>query len=195
MGRPKLLLPLGDTSVLGHLLATLAGVPGVCPFVLVRPDDPQLSSEALRGGATVVCPETPPPEMRVSVERLIRAVEERHAPAADDGWLLIPGDHPLVKPGTLKRLIDVWSTDRTRIVLPEHAGRRGHPTILPWRHAADVKTLPVGVGVNHLLRRHADLVTTVPVDDPCVTLDLDTPADYERALQTLLAERGTADAG
>lgn len=184
MGRPKLLLPLGSTTVIGRLLKTLTAA-DIEAFVLVRPDDEALHMEASRCGGVVVQPESPPAEMRISVEHLLRAIEEKRSPRPDDGWLLIPADHPLLSPATLQKLIVFWRQSPSQIVLPTCAGRRGHPTLLPWSLAADVLGLPGDVGINHLIRQHPELVIEVPVDDPTVVMDIDTPEDYERAKQLL----------
>lgn len=180
MGRPKLLLPLGDSTVIGQLLRTLSSSGIDATFVLVRPDDTGLRDEVHREGAIVVQPTAPPPEMRFSVEHLLEAVRKRESSQPTDGWLLVPGDHPLIQPQTLGQLIETWRADPSRIVLPAHDGRRGHPTLFPWDLAEEVAALPGDVGVNHLLKQHADKVVEVPVDDPTITLDLDTPEDYER---------------
>jgi molybdenum cofactor cytidylyltransferase len=186
MGRPKLLLPLGTTTIIGRLLETLTAAE-IEAFVLVRPDDEALRAEAAGCGAVVVQPDDPPAEMRISVEHLLRAIDEQRNPRSDDGWLLIPGDHPLLSPATLQKLTAIWMKSPTQIVLPTFNARRGHPTLFPWSLAAAVQELPADVGINHLVRRHPQMVSEVTVDDPTVVLDIDTPADYEHA-QRLFGE-------
>jgi molybdenum cofactor cytidylyltransferase len=185
MGRPKLLLPFGETTVIGRLISTLRAEHIADVLVLGRPDDAALADEVRRCGATVVQPETPPPEMRVSVEWLLDAVEHTHAPRPADGWLLIPADQPLIRPDTLRRLTAAWRNHPASIVLPVTDGRRGHPTIFPWPRAEQVRRLPLHAGVNHLLHDAPTPIIEVPVDDPTIHLDLDTPADYQQALSQL----------
>lgn len=182
MGQPKLLLSFGNTTVIGRLIEVLqsAGIADI--YVLVRPDDVPLAEEIQRCGATVIQPDKAPPEMRVSVELLLDAIKQRHSPSNDDGWLLIPGDHPLLTPDTLSQLVTKWQDDPEAITLPIHDRRRGHPTIFPWSLAANVAGLPADVGVNYLLRHGSTEIQEVPVDDPTIHLDLDTPEDYERAM-------------
>ncbi len=185
MGQPKLLLPFGETTVLGQLIAVLktSDITDIC--VLVRPDDEPLAAAVRCAGATLICPQEPPAEMRISVELLLTAIRQMHAPAADDGWLLIPADHPLLRVDTLECLIASWRESPNAITLPVNEGRRGHPTIFPWSVAADVFRLPSAVGVNHLLHHAGIEVQEIPVDDPTIHLDLDTAADYERVLAQL----------
>jgi len=119
------------------------------------------------------------------VEHLLDAVEQRHAPTPQDGWLLVPGDHPLVNAETLRPLIREWRKHPASIILPVQEGRRGHPTIFPWSLVDQVRNLPPDVGVNHLLHHAEAPIIEVPVDDPTIHLDLDTPDDYARALTLL----------
>ena len=42
--------------------------------------------------------------------------------------------------------------------------------------------LPAETGLNLLVQNHADEVVELPVDDPAVLTDLDTPADYDLLL-------------
>ena len=97
-----------------------------------------------------------------------------------DGWLLAPADHPLLDASVVGTLITAWGAAGERIVVPAYRGRRGHPTIFPWRLAAEVFGLPGDLGLNALMRRHANEVDEVDFDAPAVVADLDTPEDYAR---------------
>jgi gamma-glutamylcyclotransferase (GGCT)/AIG2-like uncharacterized protein YtfP len=70
------------------------------------------------------------------------------------------------------------------IVIPTHGGRRGHPTLIDWKHVAGMRALPVGEGLNVYLRRHATETRELAVDAAEVLCDLDTPEDYERLRQS-----------
>jgi CTP:molybdopterin cytidylyltransferase MocA len=50
--------------------------------------------------------------------------------------------------------------------------------------ARDVFALPADVGLNQLVRQHANEVTTLAIDNPAVLWDLDTPEDYERLVKS-----------
>jgi CTP:molybdopterin cytidylyltransferase MocA len=76
------------------------------------------------------------------------------------------------------RQLIVTGSDSRSIVVPVHGGRRGHPTLLAWRHVAGIRSLRTGVGINAYLLDHD--VFEVPVADRDVLADLDTPEDWER---------------
>lgn len=183
MGRPKLLLPLGDRTVLGYCLDALAA-PGVAErLVVAAPADAAVQAEAEACGARVVMRlpgETP--DMAGSVRSGFRA-----AAAAAAGFLVLPADHPLVRRQTVAALAAAFQAAPSAILLPRYRGRRGHPALFP---RAVLETLAPGLTLRDLLRRHAALVREVPVTDPGIFLDIDTPADYRRCLGLAALEEG-----
>src|SRR5262249_31234504 len=94
--------------------------------------------------------------------------------------ILCPGDAPGMTPDLVASLRELAARRRDCIVIPSHEGRRGHPIVLPWDVAAEVRTLPPDVGVNALVARHGDRVVELPAPDPGLIADLDTPEDLER---------------
>lgn len=180
MGTPKLLLPLGGRTVLSRLLDALDR-PGIAwRYVVVRPDDDALAREAEGHGTTVVRPDVAPPDMRASVQAALDFIEARHSPAPDDGWLLVPADHPVLDGAVIDALVTEWRTaaDDCEILVPVCGGRRGHPTLFRWRLAATVRDLPADAGINRLLHDRAAKVRELPIENEAVLCDLDTPEDY-----------------
>ncbi|MBI3862372.1 MAG: nucleotidyltransferase family protein [Planctomycetia bacterium] len=180
MGRPKLLLPLGATTVIARMLGVLRRPEIVETIVVIRPDDEPLRAAVAACGATTLQPTTAPPEMRQSVEHALQAIERKFDPAPDDGWLLAPADHPLLDSAALDPVISAWTAATRKIVVPVHEGRRGHPTIFPFALAKEVFSLPADQGLNRLLQVYAADVLSVAVASAAVVTDLDTPEDYER---------------
>jgi molybdenum cofactor cytidylyltransferase len=181
MGRPKLSLPLGGRTVLEHVLGALRRAGVDHSLVIVGPHAAGLGPLAAAGGAHVLHLPGETADMRATVEHGLRWLGERFGPAPDDAWLLVPADHPALAPGGVGALEEARRSHPAHsIFVPTHAGRRGHPTLLAWRHAAAVAGLPPGAGLNAFVRAHSADVLEVPVDDPDVLCDLDTPADYER---------------
>jgi CTP:molybdopterin cytidylyltransferase MocA len=66
------------------------------------------------------------------------------------------------------------------IVVPVHEGRRGHPTLIAWRHVAAIREHPSGKGINDYLRSRREQILEIPAPSAAVLWDLDTPEDYER---------------
>src|SRR5262245_45158536 len=157
MGRPKLTLPLGGTTVIARVVSALreggAGrVIVVAPPIEVGGAE-ALIAEAKAHGAEVVVPEGPTADMRASVELGLARLAESEAP---DGVLLAPGDSPGITAELVARVVAHFARDTSRIVVPACAGRRGHPVVWPWGIAMQVAGLPSGAGVNAILQAHAD---------------------------------------
>ncbi|MBO0697952.1 MAG: nucleotidyltransferase family protein, partial [Zavarzinella sp.] len=177
MGRPKLSLRLGDRTVLEHVVAALraGGVDHV--VVVIGPHVSDLALPATLAGADVHLLPEQTPDMRTTVERGLLWLEEQYRPRPDDFWLLAPADHPMLNPAVVRQLLETGTGDRS-IVVPVHGGRRGHPTLIGWRHVAGIRSLRPGVGINAYILDHN--VFEVPVTDPSVLADLDTPEDWAR---------------
>jgi CTP:molybdopterin cytidylyltransferase MocA len=184
MGRSKLQLPVHGRSVVDHVIDAFhsAGIHNV--FVLVREDDRPLRHELASTGARIILAPSATADMRHSVELLLAAIQRDEAPHDDDAWLLSPADHPTLRAEVLRALCAAWREGAGGILVPTCGGRRGHPTLLGWRYAARVGGIPPNFGLNWLLQRYADDVAEVPVEDPTILWDLDTPADYDRLLAT-----------
>ena len=180
MGQPKLLLPFGERTVIAAVLDVLRHPAIAETVVVVRSDDIALRGTVEQSGAVVVSPETPPPEMRDSVELALRWIGEHHDPQPEEGWLLTPADHPLLDAQVLERLVARWRQGDCTILVPTCGGRRGHPVLFRWSLAAEVFALPAEAGLNRLVRDHAGDVTELEVASESILLDLDTPEDYAR---------------
>lgn len=194
MGRPKLLLPFGEGTVLGATLSALAGGGARRISVAVRPDDRDLSEWLARAAAGEPLRPEPasgdPPEILVAfnpdAERgmLSSVLAGLAALGAVTGPLLVsPADLPALSPETVAAVLEALTRVEpgagAGLVVPVHEGRRGHPLGIAPRLVAEIPELDLTVGLRQLLERHPDEVVEVPVDDPGAVRDLDTLGDYE----------------
>jgi molybdenum cofactor cytidylyltransferase len=173
MGREKVLLRFGDRTVLERVLFTLEAASIGERVVVVRSDLPQVAETARRLGARVVVNPRPEEEMLLSIRMGIAELSPDI-----DAFFVWPADHPAVRGQTLTELAQ--SAGRHRVVLPVHAGRRGHPALVGADLVADIAAIPAGEGLHHLWRARPDVLSEVAVDDSGVLIDLDTPEDYEK---------------
>ena len=176
MGGAKLLLPWGASTVIEHVLAAWNASQTTHTIVVVHPDDEALAEVCRASGAEIVVAAAPPPDMKDSVRLALQHVAEHHATVDGDAWLLAPADMPTLSTEAINRLLTAHRPDLARILVPVHAGRRGHPALFPWALAADVASLAADEGVNALLARHS--VAEVACGADALAADLDTPEDY-----------------
>ena len=89
-------------------------------------------------------------------------------------------DMPSVSKTTLKGLLDTFFAARgERIVQPVYEGTPGHPVTVPGRYFTQLSRLEGDEGARSVLRQADDLIR-VPVTDPGVLEDVDTPSAAER---------------
>jgi molybdenum cofactor cytidylyltransferase len=189
MGRPKLSLPLGDQSVLEHVVAALRAGGAEHVVVVIGPHVPELVPLAETAGAHVCQLTEPTPDMRTTVERGLRWVEDHLRASSPDAWLLSPADHPTLDATVVRELCDSFRRDPSRsILVPVHDGRRGHPALIAWKHVEGIRAMSADRGINAYFREHAGAVRELPVLSESVLCDLDTPEDYERLCATWRAK-------
>lgn len=91
------------------------------------------------------------------------------------GAIVCLGDMPLVTGRVIDRLIDSFDPDEGRmIVAPTHEGRIGNPILWERSFFAEMLALQGDAGARALLKRHAEQVAEIPMDDDAVLRDFDT---------------------
>jgi molybdenum cofactor cytidylyltransferase len=180
----KLEQGLGDLSVLDNTLRN--AIESRLPVVVVV-------TQALAAGAArivaardvVVVPQA------LAARGMGHSIAAGVAARADSpGWLLLPGDMPMVKPATL--LAVAAALGQHPVAYAQHHGRRGHPVGFAAELYSELMMLSGDEGARRLIARYPAI--GVDVDDPGVLLDLDTEADLVamRALQAATQPRPAA---
>ena len=89
-------------------------------------------------------------------------------------------DHPLVRPETIAALMASFRTDPLPIIIATHQGQRGHPVLFSRQVYAELLAAPLDKGAKTVVRKDPARVRHVPLDDPGIVADIDTPQDYRR---------------
>lgn len=183
MGRPKLLLPYGTSTILGSLASALrAG--GASPVVIVAaPDDAALQEQARAFGAVVAINPDPDRGMLSSLREGIAALGGAARLAQRGEVVLVaPADLPALRPATVAEVLWRRAAAGAPLAVPVYREKRGHPLAIAPDLLPEIETLDLSIGLRELLERHAAAVLEVPVDDPGAVRDVDTPEDYEGLL-------------
>ena len=167
----KLAQALGTKSVLGQTI-THAIASGL-PVVVVTTD--KLAAEAARWVGwhdLVVLPEAGsgakgPLGMAYSIAAGVAA--RPHA----QGWLVLPGDMPLVLPTTLRAVAQGLA--QSPVVYAQHQGRRGHPVGFAAELYSELVQLQGDEGARRVSARYPSV--GLELADPGVLVDVDTVAD------------------
>jgi molybdenum cofactor cytidylyltransferase len=179
MGLPKLLLPWGETSVLGHLLQRWNRL-AVSQITVVHAAAAQpLIDELDRLKFPVtnrVANPTPDQGMFSSIQC---AANWPGWHTTLTHWIVTLGDQPQLQDATLRSLLDFGARNPAKICQPMRNERRKHPVLLPKRIFHELKTTRAG-DLKMFLLEYAQDLSAFQSDDDGLDFDMDTPEDYER---------------
>jgi len=170
-GSDKLLHPLPhDVPIAVQAARHLRAVFEENVFVVVRPEAKELSDLFRREGCKVVVCENAAEGMGASLACAVRA-------AADaEGFLVALGDMPFIRASTIVAVREALAAGAL-LAAPFFRARRGHPVGIAARYRGELERLRGDEGARDLLANHAAELVKIPVGDPGVMRDIDTPAD------------------
>lgn len=115
-------------------------------------------------------------------EDMFRSVQAGVAalPEGIDGFFFLPADCPAVEPATLERLAAAFETVCPPLCVPQYGGRRGHPPLISTELKGPLLAYDGEGGLKQFLRQYQAL--EIPVDDPEIMRDMDTPEEYQALL-------------
>ncbi|MFZ5808774.1 MAG: nucleotidyltransferase family protein [Chloroflexota bacterium] len=184
MGRPKLSLPWGDTTVLGHILDTLetAGVSqGLGGIVIVSGGAYAEIQAILQIRQPVIetrlvfNPRFMEDAMLVSLQIGITALSSQCAAA-----LIVLGDQPQMTAETVQMILSAFQTQPQPLIAPSYQMRRGHPWLVSRSLFPQLLELQPPLTLRDFFRHHASQIHYISMDTPTILQDLDTPEDYQR---------------
>lgn len=170
MGFPKALVDWQGRPLVGHQVATLAGLGQV---IVVLGHEAERIRPAVPAPATVVLNPDYASGRVSSLRAGFRAIA-----GTPDAVLVVGVDQPLV-PAVLATLLAQAPPDAD-VVVPTFEGRRGHPVLFAGRLLDELRTIDeASEGLRAVVRRHTR--QEVAVNHPSVLRDLNTPADLNQA--------------
>jgi molybdenum cofactor cytidylyltransferase len=183
-GAPKLLMPFGDLSVVGCVVATLEDA-GLDPIIVVAGTHAPAIAEALSATpARVVRNPQPALGMLSSVRIGVGAL-----PPDTDRFLLALADQPRISPEDIRHLLHEHRASGKGIALPTYQGKRGHPVVFAARYRADVLALDDTHTLRDVIHSHPDDIIEIESPSDAVIRDIDTREQYRDELRRSLAEQ------
>jgi len=110
-----------------------------------------------------------------SVRRGIREVTANR-------FFIIPGDQPVVKSSTLKKVADI----KADIIVPRYNGKKGHPVLFASRLISEILAMPDTAILRDFI--HSNETYILDVDDPGIGMDVDTMEDYQKIRTYFIGE-------
>lgn len=180
MGEPKPLVRVGDRPLLTWVLEAVRGS-RVSEVVVVLGDAAdRIRAEVPLAAVRVV----ENPSYREGMSSSLRTGISSLSDFAD-AFFVVLADAPFVRSESYDALITVREKTRARIVLPTYHGVRGNPVLLDRSLGPEADSITGDRGCREIRQRHPDETAEVPLDDPGVLIDIDTPEEAELAREAI----------
>jgi molybdenum cofactor cytidylyltransferase len=184
MGRDKALLPWpppaggAAPSSETFLSAAIRSLAAATEFVLVvaGKNEAALAPVVYAHGASLVVNPDPSRGQFSSLQIGLHEVLNH----GRDGAMVTLVDRPPVTTATIQKLRDAFETadQRTWAVVPEFSGKHGHPYLVGREMMEAFLRVPATSIARDIEHNHQEHIEYVPVDDPLVALNINTPEDY-----------------
>jgi molybdenum cofactor cytidylyltransferase len=173
MGRQKLLLPFGDTTVAGAVVRAAQASRAERVLVVVGADRAAVRAGLGPLGAPFAVNAHYQLGMLSSIQAGVKALPEKAR-----ATVIVLGDQPFLAPRVIDEVIEAYRVSRKGIVVPTFQRRRGHPVLIDLKYRDEILALDPVEGLRALMIAHADEILEVEVGDANILRDLDTPEDY-----------------
>jgi molybdenum cofactor cytidylyltransferase len=178
MGQPKALLPWRGGSFLSGAIRVLNAFTDMV-IVVAGDNAAQLRPVVDANAAFLITNPHPERGQFSSLQIGVQEVLNRGRDAA----IVTLVDRPPAQPETVRHLkqeflarVDqnIWAA------VPEYEGQHGHPYVIGRELIGAYLDAQDGSNAREIQHAHADRIVYVPVADRLVTVNIDTPEDYER---------------
>lgn len=201
MGELKALLPWHGRPLIEHQVSALATA-GVSRTIVVLGHQSERLESLLADRSGIQCVFNPDYKQgkTTSIKAGLHALKASSTPPAagepgeavrllpEESILILNADQPR-SADTIRRVKEMHrradSSKRTYLItIPTYGGKGGHPIILSLSLTDELMDISEDtLGVKDVVRRHGEETQRVEIDCPEILLDLNTPQDYQKALE------------
>ena len=182
MGSDKALLPWppGASGTRDTFLSSTIGL--LSPFndmviVVVGSNEPNLAPVVYAAGGALVRNPAPERGQFSSLQVGLHEVLNRGRDAA----MITLVDRPPVEAATLEALLAAFEVALSQgkwAVVPEYGGKHGHPILAGRELMEAFLKAPASATAREIEHQHQEHIQYVPVNDPRVAINVNTPEDY-----------------
>lgn len=180
MRQPKLLLPWGETSILGHLIRQWTHLGAKQIAVVCSPDDAGMDAELNRLNFPERSRIVNPDPARGMFSSIQCAGGWPEWLSDFTHWAIVLGDQPHLRVETLRTLLDFSAANPDKICQPRKHGHRYHPVVLP-RKVFEQLGNSTAANLKEFLASYD--TSYCEMADAGLELDIDRPEDYQEALE------------
>jgi molybdenum cofactor cytidylyltransferase len=178
MGKPKLLLPFGEKTIIETIVETVVSSKVEKTLVILGSDRKKIEERIKNYPARVVYNRDFRSGMLSSVQCGFKALPEEARAV-----LVVLGDQPKISANIINKLIDAYKSKGKGIVLPVYKNERGHPVLIDVKYRKEVENLSPEVGLRGTVYNHPEDILEVDVNTPSILKDIDDESDYKKELR------------
>ncbi|KPL11268.1 MAG: hypothetical protein AMS26_20370 [Bacteroides sp. SM23_62] len=178
MGKPKLLLPFGDTTMIGTVIGNVLASSAEKVIVVLGSnyEDHRL---AIKDYPVEIVNNSRYREgMFSSVKCGLKAVS-----GAADAVMVLLADQPMIGAGEMDKLIESYRDSEKKIIIATHGNKRGHPVLIGSKYIHEIVGYPMQGSLRDILQNHPEDICEVQTDNAAILRDIDTEADYQEELK------------
>ncbi|KKK46276.1 hypothetical protein LCGC14_3164160, partial [marine sediment metagenome] len=185
MGRPKLLMPFGQSTIVEQAIDNLLGsVVDEVIVVLGHGYEEAIKTLVTKPVRLVTNPDYER-GMSTSIIAGLNLVDSQA-----QAVMLALGDQPLITSRTINKLVKEFYNHDKGIALPTCQGRRGHPILFAIKYKEELLELRGDMGGRQIIKDHPDDILEVAVSCEGIFIDIDTADNYHLEKKRLGIDTG-----
>ena len=188
MEQPKLLLPWGNTSIVGHQIRVWQRLQSRQTALVCAAGDTAIQAELDRinfPAGNRILSHAPQHGMFGSIRC---AAQWDGWTSGLTHWVITLGDQPHLRLETLQALLGGAATHPDNLCQPRCHGHFRHPVLMPERIFLQLGTTNART-LKEFLATIPQSIVGCDADDPGLDQDIDTPAEYEKALALFTSQQ------
>lgn len=175
-GQPKQLLPVGNKTMIQHVVDITLDSPLEQVIVVLGCRATEIRASIASRPVQVVVNQKWRSGLGSSVQAGLSAVKPEVGAA-----LFVLADQPGVTTEVIAKLVERYRETRASIVVPTHRGRQGNPVLFDGSLFRKLMEVKGDQGGRQLIAEHRDELEEVEVETEAILTDIDTADDYQRS--------------
>jgi len=178
MGKPKLLLPFGDTSIIEKVVSHAARSPIDKIIVVLGSNNEAISQQIQDYPVETVYNKAYKEGMLSSVQSGLRTVQD-----ITDAVMVLLADQPMISDTVLNGMVETYKKSDKEIIVASHMGKRGHPILFGHKYLNEVMKFNKENSLKDLLHKYPDDIEEMNTGSSEILRDIDTEKDYKEELK------------
>jgi molybdenum cofactor cytidylyltransferase len=181
MGRPKALLPIDGQTFIEKIVAALKQAKLEKIIVILGHNAPELEAKIAHLPVDILINAD---YKRGQLSSLQLAVRYLQADLDCNGILVHLVDHPYLDAALVEEMIRRFDESKSKIVVPNFHGKRGHPVIFSRELFPELLSAPMDQGAKTVVNAHRAETLEIDTEEEGIAVDIDTPELYQQHVRS-----------